>query len=157
MAADNKLNIETAERLIESWARSNLPIYEFMSLRVNSVSGGVYKCSVPLDANTGNHISTLHAAFQFAAAEILGGLVVLCNRTDETHVPVVKRLSVDFKHPALSGISSEASFSDHEVEVMNRALQATGRYDFELASIVRNEQGQVVAEATGCYAVRTMA
>ena len=157
MAADNKLNIETAERLIESWARSNLPVYEFINLRVDSVSGGVYKCSVPLDANTGNHISTIHAAFQFAAAEILGGLVVLCNRTNEKYVPVVKSLSVEFKRPALSGISSEASFSDLEVDAMNRTLEATGRYDFELDSTLRDQHGQVVAQATGCYAVRTMA
>jgi acyl-CoA thioesterase FadM len=90
-------------------------------------------------------------------AEILGGLVVLTKRADDKYVPVVKSLSMDFKRPALSGIYSQASFSDHNVGVVKLALESTGRYDFDLGSILCNEQGEVVAEAKGCYAVRTMA
>jgi hypothetical protein len=40
--------------------------------------------------------------------------------------------------------------------MMNSALAASGRYDFELSSTIRDANGEVVAEATGCYAVRTM-
>ena len=145
-----------SEREIETWAKSNLPVYEFMGLEVTSVSDGVYSCFVPLNANTGNHISTVHAAFQWAAAEILGGLVVLTKRTDTRYVPVIKSLNIEFKRPALSDIRSEARFSDEEVEAMNVALELTGRYDFELNSIIRDLQGDVVAEATACYAVRTI-
>ena len=144
------------EKEVEDWAKSNLPVYEFMGLKVTSVSDGVYSCFVPLNANTGNHISTVHAAFQWAAAEILGGLVVLTKRTNTRYVPVVKSLDIEFKRPALSDITSEARFSDEEVGTMNAALESTGRYDFELNAVIRNMQGDVVAEATGRYAVRTV-
>ena len=144
------------EKEVEDWAKSNLPVYEFMGLKVTSVSDGVYSCFVPLNANTGNHISTVHAAFQWAAAEILGGLVVLTKRTNTRYVPVVKSLDIEFKRPALSGITSEARFSDEEVGTMNAALESTGRYDFELNAVIRNIQSDVVAEATGRYAVRTV-
>lgn len=144
------------EKEIEDWAKSNLPVYEFMGLKVTSVSDGVYSCFVPLNANTGNHISTVHAAFQWAAAEILGGLVVMTRRTSTRYVPVVKSLNIEFKRPALSDITSEARFSDEEVEAMNVALESTGRYDFDLNAVIRNVQGDVVAEATGRYAVRTV-
>ena len=146
----------TIENELEQWAKTNLPIYEYMDLKINSVSNGVYQCSVPLTKNTGNHINTVHAAFQWASAEMLGGLVVLSNRPDEKYVPVVKSLSIEFKRPALSGITSEARFSDDDVKVMVHSLESTGRYDFELCAVIRDVAGEVVAEARGCYAVRTM-
>jgi acyl-CoA thioesterase FadM len=80
---------------------------------------------------------------------------VLSNRPDEKYVPVVKSLDIDFKRPALTDLTSEAYFSDEEVEVMNTALASTGRYDFTLRSVIRDANDEVVAEATGCYAVRT--
>ena len=143
------------EKELEQWARKNLSVYEFMDLKIDSVSNGIYRCSVPLTRNTGNHINTVHAAFQWASVEILGGLVVLSNRPDEKYVPVVRSLDIEFKRPALSDINSEAYFSDEEVEVMNTALASTGRYDFTLCSVIRDANDEVVAEATGCYAVRT--
>ena len=143
------------EEQLEQWVKKNLPIYEFMGLKIDSVSNGIYRCSVPLTRNTGNHINTVHAAFQWASAEILGGLVVLSKQPDEKYVPVVKSLDIDFKRPALTDITSEAYFSDEEVEVMNTALASTGRYDFTLRSVIRDADDEVVAEATGCYAVRT--
>ena len=146
----------TQESAIEAWAREHLPVYEFMDLKVLSVSQGVYKCRVPLSENTGNHINTVHAAFQWASAEMLGGLVVLSNRTDEKFVPVVKSLSIDFKQPALTDVTAEARFSMERVAAMNAALESTGRYDFDLASVIRDSAGLVVAEAVGRYAVRTM-
>lgn len=146
----------TIESELEEWTRENLPIYEFMNLKILSASEGLYKCCVPLSRNTGNHINTVHAAFQWASAEILGGLVVLSTRTDEKYVPVVKSLSIEFERPALTDISSEAVFSGEQVETMNTALESTGRYDFELASLIRNLEGEVVARALGHYAVRTL-
>ena len=142
------------EKEIEAWARKNLPVYEFMDLKVINSSDGLYRCLVPLSKNTTNHIFTVHAAFQWAAAEILGGLVVLCNRKDEKYVPVVKGLNIDFKAPALSDITSTAYFADRDVVEMNSALESTGRYDFALNSKIRDTNEQVVAEAEGYYAVR---
>ena len=150
------MNIMTPENEIEVWARENLPVYEFINLKVLSVSEGLYKCFVPLSVNTGNHINTVHAAFQWASAEILGGLIVLSNRKDDKYVPVVKNLSIEFKQPARTDITSEAMFSLEQVEEMNTALESSGRYDFELASVIKDSEGKVVAETLGRYAVRTM-
>ena len=146
----------TIENELEDWARANLPIYEFMDLKVLSVSEGLYQCFVPLSRNTVNHIKTVHAAFQWASAEILGGLAVLSTRKDEKYVPVVKSLDIEFKRPALTSITSEALFSSKQVDLMNTALESTGRYDFELASVIKDSEGEVVAEALGRYAVRTL-
>ena len=39
------------EKELEQWARINLPVYEFMDLQIDSVTNGVYRCSVPLTVN----------------------------------------------------------------------------------------------------------
>ena len=142
------------ERKLEEWARINLPIYDFMDLTVISVSDGFYQCSVPRSKNTTNHIKTIHAAFQWASAEILGGLVVLSTRASEKYVPVVKSLNIEFKRPALTDITSEAHFSREQVKMMNASMQSESRYDFELGCLIRDDHGDVVAEAIGQYAVR---
>ncbi len=156
MHEQNHVGSKTIEQNIEDWCRSNLPAYEFMDLKVTSVSGGVYRCFVPLTRNTGNHINTVHAAFQWAAAEMVGGLPVLARRKDEKYVPVVKGVNIQFKRPAFSDITAEAKFSEEDVQAMNEALASTGRYDFELSSSIRNAEGEIVAQATGFYAVITM-
>lgn len=127
-----------------------------MNLEISMTPDGIYRCFVPLGSNTGNHVNTVHAAIQWAAAEPLGGLIVLSKRTDEKYVPVIRSLEIDFRRPALTDITSEASFSAEQVEAMNAALDATGRYDFELDSVVRDTAGEVVTRATGCYAIRTV-
>jgi acyl-coenzyme A thioesterase PaaI-like protein len=144
----------TIEHELEKWARENLPIYEYMDMRITSVSDGLYQCRVPLSENTGNHIGTVHAAFQWASVEILGGLVVLSSRKDEKYVPVVKGLSIEFTRPALTDITSEAFFSREQAEEMNSVLASTDRFDFDLNSVIKDADGNVVAEALGHYAVR---
>ncbi|OUS32226.1 hypothetical protein A9Q99_01370 [Gammaproteobacteria bacterium 45_16_T64] len=142
------------EKDIELWAKKYFPVYEFMDLKNISSSHGIYQCFTPLSANTGNHISTIHAAFQWATAELLGGLVVLCNRTNERYIPVVKNLHIDFLAPALTGVTSTVYFTEEDVTKMNAALENSGRYDFELKSEIRGEDDQVVSRTRGNYAVR---
>ena len=68
MKAENFMDIisDTTARDIEKWARSTLPVYEFMDLKILSCSDGTYSCRVALGENTGNHVGTIHAAFQWA-------------------------------------------------------------------------------------------
>ncbi len=138
------------------WAKENCPIYRFMDLKIISVSDGLFSCTVPININTGNHINTVHAAFQLASAEMLGGLAALKNRSSQKYVPVVRGLNINFKKPAFSDITAEAHFSSVDAEKMNTALATNGRYDFDLEILIKNTDGDVVAEATGSYAVRTM-
>lgn len=155
MKADGFKAMGMIEKELEAWARDALRVYDYMDLEVISVTNGVYQCFVPLNRNTGNHVNTVHAAFQWAAAEVLGGLIVLSNRPEDKYVPVVRSMSIEFQRPALSGITSEAMFPDRRVEAMIASLESTGRHDFELCSVVRDADGEVVAETTGRYAVRT--
>jgi acyl-coenzyme A thioesterase PaaI-like protein len=146
----------TIESELEDWARGSMPIYDFMGLKVLSVSEGLYKCFVPLTASTGNHIKTVHGVFQWASAEVVGGLAVISTRKNDKYVPIAKSLNINFKQPAFTDITAEALFSSKQAEAMNVALESAGRYDFELTSVIRDSEGEVVAEALGHYAVREL-
>ena len=66
------------------------------------------------------------------------------------------RCREEFKRPALSGITSGAFFSSERVQEMNVALESDGRQDFELTSVNKDIHDEVVAETSGCYAVRIL-
>lgn len=141
---------------IEAQLRARLPLYEHMGLRVESASNGVFRCAVPLREGNLNHFRTVHAALQWAAAEALGGLVWFSTHPDESRfVPVIRRYTIEFKKPAWTEVVAETRFSDAEAAAMDAALERDGRYDFELESVIRNADGEIVAEGKGAYAIRS--
>ncbi|MBN2569308.1 MAG: YiiD C-terminal domain-containing protein [Deltaproteobacteria bacterium] len=159
MAKNRKIGEEimsAIEKDIEAWLKSNLPVYDFMDFTIISASNGLYKCLVPLNKNTGNHINTVHAAFQWASAEMLGGIAVLATRSSKKYVPVVRNMYIEFIAPASTDICSEALFSNQDAEKMNLHMKNSGHYDFELSSNIKNTDGKVVAKAKSTYAVKIM-
>jgi len=143
------------EEKIERDLRRDLPVYEYMDLRIESASNGVYRCAVPLNEGNTNHFHTIHAAIQWAVAEVLGGLVwAEWKPAEGDFIPVVKRFEIDFKRPAFTRIVAETRFSAEQAQTLRAALAAEGRHDFELGSVIRNDAGETVAEAKGTYAIR---
>lgn len=139
---------------VENWTKVDMPLYEFMDLRISDGRDGFYRCYVPLNEKTGNHINTFHAALQFAAAEILGGVVVYLNRASEKYIPVVKSLNIQFKKAAETDIFTEVFFSEQDAGNMNEAMETEGRYDFDLEINIKNTSGEIVSIVNGAYAIR---
>jgi hypothetical protein len=99
----------------------------------------------------------MHAALQWASAEVLGGLVLAASGLDlSKFLGVVKSFQIDFKKPAETAVIAEAFFSDTQMGAMELALQDHGRHDFELTIVVRSVEGDTLAEAKGVYAVRPL-
>ena len=59
----------------------------------------MYRCRIPLNDQNKNHIDTVHAAIQWAAAEVLGGLVIAVNFRDPPLFVAVRSVSIDFLRP----------------------------------------------------------
>jgi len=145
-------NFET--KLQESF-RENFPLYEYMQLSVESAPDGVFRCSVPLTRNNSNHFHTVHAALQFALAEVLGGAVwVACKPKGNDFLPVVRSFRIDFKRHASSDLVGETHFSAAQAATMKAELATKGRFDFKLESILRNAEGETIATGVGDYAIR---
>jgi hypothetical protein len=100
----------------------------------------------------------MHAALQWASAEVLGGLIVAASGIDlAKYLAVVKSFHIEFKKPATSAIVGEARFSDSDMNAMLRRLDDHGRCDFELDAYIKDEAGETVAQGRGVYAIRTKA
>lgn len=142
------------EARLQAGLHKSFPIYEFVGLEVESASEGVYRCFVPYRPSNMNHISTIHAAIQWAASEVLGGLVMMSALEGLAFFAVVKNVSIDFKRPARSGITTETFFDDAEVARLRADFEKNGEGEFSLHCVVRDEDGVEVASADGGYLAR---
>lgn len=145
-----------AEEKLETYLRTNLPIYEHIGLKIVSASHGEYRCSIPLQKENSNHFGTIHAAIQWASAEVVGGLVFLTAFPPEEKqfLGMVKEFTISFKKPATTSVIAETFFSESELEAVKEAVLKHGRHDFEISCVLRNTDGEIIAEGKGIYAIR---
>lgn len=142
-------------KAFEDIAKKSCPIYDFMGLDTLEAENGLFRVRMPLSAETGNHLNIMHASVLFALGEVLGGFVTARHLAKpETFQPVVRKVTIDFKAPALTDIIAETRFSDAQAAEMNAKLDETGKYDFELKSTLTDTNGTEVAQTLGSYAVR---
>jgi acyl-coenzyme A thioesterase PaaI-like protein len=129
-------------------------LYETLDLSVG-IDGDRYWARMPLDDQSRSHVGTVHAAVQWAVAEVLGGVVVLHVFGGPAKVfLVVKHVSIDFVGPARTDVIAETTFTAAEGEELVKAVVEDGEAELELTFTVRDEAGEVVAEARGIYLLR---
>ena len=137
---------------------SLFPLYQHLGLTVESAGeGGVYRCRVPLTAQTGNHIQTVHAAVQWAVSEVLGGIVVITT-IDPNDLPkiygAVKSATIDFVRPARTDITAETLVPPAESERIRSLIAEAKEARFALDATLRDTAGTTVATFRGEYVVR---
>jgi acyl-coenzyme A thioesterase PaaI-like protein len=142
------------EASIQAYLWRKLPIYEHVGLTVESAHGGVYRCRVPLNERHRNHFNTVHAAIQWASAEVLGGIVVLANLELDQIFGVVRSVSIEFLRPARTAIVAEACFADAEADELKRELTSSGEAVLELHAVIRDEADTEVARSDAQYLIR---
>lgn len=134
--------------------RQKFPIYENAGLEILQADE-IFKARVILGEKTQNHVHMMHAAFLFAGGEFLGGLVPMRYlEQPEKFQPVVRDLKIDFKAPALTSVTAQATFTQAQADEMNRELAENGRYDFTLVAELTDASGTLVAQTTANYALR---
>jgi acyl-coenzyme A thioesterase PaaI-like protein len=143
-----------AEDEIQSFLRRLIPFYEHVELSIESAKDGVYRCSLPLNDQTKNHLDTVHAAIQWASAEVLGGLVIAVNFLDSRLFVAVRSVTIEFLRPARSKIIAEVLFPDDRAEDIRRQLESKGEAEFEVRAVVRDSSQRDVATTVGQYVVR---
>ena len=98
-----------------NWQTLQQNVFQHMELKYLIQDDGIYLTYAPLNEKTANHVNTFHAAFQFALAESIGGIVVFENRADKTYTPLLKSVSMDFKKPAATDLYARAEFNGDDV------------------------------------------
>lgn len=134
-----------------------MPFYKFVGLEIESAADGVYRCRVPLNGQTGNHMMTMHAAVQWAVAEFLGGLVVV-SVVELSELPniygAVKSATINFMRAVRTDITAEARVDDAEIRRI-KTLVAEGKEAlFTLNPVLRDVDGKTVATFSAEFVVR---
>lgn len=145
---------DSPEARIETRLKHNFPIYDYVGLEIESVRDGIYRCAVPLRESNVNHIATVHAAIQWAAAEVLGGMVVMSVFGSEPVFAVVTNVTIDFTRPARSAITAEALFASADAAQLRATFESDGEAEFSLRALIRGEDGSEVAATSAEYLVR---
>lgn len=151
------MSAREAELQAELWR--SIPLYEQIGLTVEAVRGGIYRCRVPLSRENGNHMNTVHAAVQWAAAEMLGGLVVYTLFSVEQRRAMfvaVRGVAIEFHRPARTAVTAEAVLGEPAAAEIVRLLSAGEDASFRLHAIVRDEAGETVATTEADYVVRPL-
>ncbi|WP_169577470.1 PaaI family thioesterase [Sinimarinibacterium sp. CAU 1509] len=145
------------EKELQSWFRTTCPLFDHIGLVVESASDGVFRCTVPLTPENSNHFDTVHAAIQWASAEVLGGLVVMSivplERRTQTFA-AVRSVNIEFLRPARTSIVAETRFDPAESVAIRAALDEGRNSEFSLESTVRDATGEPVAIAQARYVLR---
>lgn len=134
--------------------RANYSLYGNANLEILQARES-FKVRMSLGPETENHLKMMHAAYLFAGAEFLGGLVPMAHLAKpEKFQPVVRDLKIEFKAPAFSAVTAETHFSQTQADDMNAALDKDGRFDFTLLAELKDENETLVAQTTTNYAIR---
>ncbi|MHB8671299.1 MAG: PaaI family thioesterase [Acidimicrobiales bacterium] len=142
----------TAET-IEALLRQDLPLYEYIGLKVERI-GEVLECGVPLTASNSNHVGGMHAAVQWASAEVLGGVAYLAHPEFGDCWAAVREVTIAFTKVARTGIHARAAFASSQVADVCKRLDAEGKAEFSLDVVVEDATGEVVGTAVGRYYLR---
>ena len=133
------------------------PLYEHIGLSVELARDGHYRCRLPLTPANTNHLDTIHAALQWAVAEVLGGLVVLSIFRPAQFSKLyaaVTAARIDFLKPARGALLAETTLAAEEHDRIRAQVDGGDEARFELDVTLRLETGTSVATLNGQYIVR---
>jgi acyl-coenzyme A thioesterase PaaI-like protein len=125
-------------------------------LRVLALRDRYAKLLMPLEGNV-NHVGMMYAGSLFTLGEIAGGAIHMVSFDMSKLFPIVKRVEIRFRRPALSDVTMEVELSAEEASRIESEALEKGKADFGLALELEDAGGQVVAIVSGTWQVRTIA
>ena len=137
---------------------SLVPLYKHMNLSIAlepTADGTRYVVDVPFRDELASHVGTIHPAFQWAAGELLGGLIALhaFGGLDGLFL-VVKEVNIKLGRPARSDLRATCAFTNANMEALKAGV-ANGEGNFSIAAqLTLKESGEEVATLTGDYMIR---
>jgi acyl-coenzyme A thioesterase PaaI-like protein len=106
-------------------------------LQVETLSAQKVQVHLKNRTSIQNHIGGLHACSMVLAAESATGIIVGMNVPD-SHIPLIKHMTVDFVRRCQGGVTATATLSDEDYH----RIQTDDRGDVKVQVIVQDESGQ---------------
>lgn len=121
---------------------------------VEEVAPGRCRLSMPEEPNR-NHFGTVYAGSIYTLGEVPGGVLFFATFDAERFFPLVRSSQIRYRRPARGRLSVAAAIDAEEVARLETEAAEHGKADYELALEITDEEGEVVAEMTSQYQMRT--
>lgn len=127
---------------------TNLPFNQLIQLEYADKEPYLLKLSA--NAIYTNHLNTVHAAALFALAEATSGQFLLLQfpAYGNNLIPVVRKVDVKYKKPAIGAVYSKAHLLETDVAAISEQLQTKNRASFKLHVSVFDSSDVLVFEGT---------
>lgn len=116
-------------------------------LTVEFLSDDCCQVALPFRRRNRNHVGSMHACAMATAAEYASGLCVLSAFGVGEVRLVMANLQIQFSRRAHGNCVAKAQLPGHVLRDVRMKLKQQGRCAFDLRSVVRDAQGEEVAEA----------
>ena len=130
-----------------------IPMLGRLGLQVTRIGQGSMTLRVPFEGNQ-NHVGTMYAGALFSIAEVPGGALAVQLFDPATYYPVIRTMRVDYRRPARTDVTVDATIPPEEVDRILATARAEGKADFVMDLQVRDAEGEVVMTAVGDYQLR---
>ncbi len=130
-----------------------IQIIKAMGIRIVDMRDRYVKVVLPLAPNI-NHIGTMYAGSLFTVGEYLGGPMFFASFDHTKYYPIVKTMSIQYRRPATTDVSVEASLSEEAVKSVQKEADEKGKADWKMDLEVKDESGQVCCLIQGVWQMR---
>lgn len=141
-----------------AYVAENLPFNAHLGVEVGAAGEGRGEVVLPDAEHLVNHVGTVHAVAELAAAEPAGAMAASSGVLDlvqQGYVPIVKSMSVRYVKPAKGELRATAELTDEDAASLRAAAGAGERVAVTLPIEVRDADG-VVAEVTAEYVYKNL-
>ena len=144
------MDMDTIGRLVTD----SIPAVKRTGIRTLDIFPGYVKLHMPLNGNE-NHVNMMYAGSLFSLAELPGGAVFLSLFDASKYYPVVAEVTIRYLKPAMTDVTLEASLSETEVVRIKAELTEHGKSFYDMELELKDENGVIVATASGRYQARS--
>lgn len=145
---------ESARQQATAAMHASVPFLGRMGLEVVELAPRHCILRAPFDRN-GNHFGAMYAGALYTLAEVPGGMLFNTSFDTARYFPLVKGSQIRFRRAARTDITVEARMDADEVVRLSAEADEHGKADYDLTVELRDTDGEVVAEMTSTYQLRT--
>ena len=130
-----------------------IKIVDTMGIHIVEMWDRHVKILLPLEPNI-NHIGTMYAGSLFTAGEFIGGPLFIASFDYTRFYPIVKTINIQFRRPAATDVTVEATLSAEEVDAIQREADAQGKADWKMGLEIKDQAGEVCCLLQGVWQMR---
>ena len=130
-----------------------IKIVDTMGIRIVEMWDRHVKILLPLEPNI-NHIGTMYAGSLFTAGEFIGGPLFIASFDYTRFYPIVKAINIQFRRPAATDVTVEATLSAEEVDAIQCEADAQGKADWKMGLEIKDQAGDVCCLLQGVWQMR---